>query len=130
MSFLGIFGAIEPVINKVLAFIPDPKQKLEAQQQLMNGLMQWDKMQTDVNKVEAGHRSLFVAGWRPFIGWVCGLAMAYQFILAPMMTWGFAVAQITVPELPKLDEHLWQLTVGLLGMGGLRTIEKSLGVSK
>jgi len=128
MSFLSIFGAVEPVINKVLAFIPDPQQKLEAQQQLMAGLMAWDSQQTAINAVEAANDNLFVAGWRPFIGWTCGVAYAYAFVLQPFLQFGFAAFGNDI-DLPTLGlAELSPVLMGMLGLGGLRTFEKVKGV--
>lgn len=85
--------------------------------------------QIDINKTEAASTSLFVAGWRPFVGWVCGAAFAYQFVVAPIGLWvGFVVGH-PIPAPPKLDDTLWQLVFGMLGMGSLRTYEKMKGVA-
>lgn len=128
MSFLPIFDAVAPVINKVLAFIPDPQQKLEAQQQLMAGLMAWDSQQTAINAVEAANDNLFVSGWRPFIGWTCGVAYAYAFVLQPFMTFGFNVFGHSV-DLPTLGlAELSPVLLGMLGLGGMRTFEKMKGI--
>lgn len=80
--------------------------------------------QTDINKIEAGSNRLFVAGWRPFVGWICGLAVAFKFIGGPIL---FMVAQaaghpVTLPTIET--EELWPLLLGMLGLGGLRTVEK------
>ena len=131
MAFLPIFDAVAPVINKILDFIPDPKQKLEAQQQLMAGLMQWDSQQTQINAVEAANDNLFVAGWRPFIGWVCGTAFAYKFVLQPFLVFIIVACGIDfdVDQLPTLDwSELSMVLMGLLGLGGLRSFEKIKGV--
>ena len=79
------------------------------------------EIQTKINEVEAKHRSVFVAGWRPFIGWVCGLALAYNFIIRDLFIW------VIDPEIvpPALQmEHLMTVLFGMLGLGGLRTYEK------
>jgi len=87
--------------------------------------------QVEVNKAEAQHRSIFVAGWRPFVGWVCGLALAYHFVLAPIILFATAIAGIEIPELPSFDmETLTTVLLGMLGLGGLRSFEKYKGVSK
>jgi len=130
MSFLSVFDVVSPVINKVLDFIPDPKQKLEAQQQLIASLQVWDAQQSAVNLEEAKSSSLFVAGWRPAIGWCCALALCYSYLIIPFATWGFAAAHVSVPPFPTLDENLWQIMFGMLGMGGLRTFEKMKGVAR
>lgn len=95
------------------------------------------KGQQEINKVEAAHASIFVAGWRPAIGWVGVLALAYQFILYPLMTWGWAWLQAqgwisaTFKAPPLLDvEALMVLLTGILGIAGARTFEKVRGISK
>lgn len=127
---MAIWAALFPVINKVLDFIPDPKQRAEAMESLMTNLQQWDAQQNAVNVEEAKSTNLFVAGWRPAIGWVCAIALFYTYILTPFATWGFAIAEVEVPPMPKLDNNLWELLFGMLGMGGLRTLEKIKGVAR
>jgi hypothetical protein len=84
------------------------------------------ELQTKINEIEAQHRTLFVAGWRPFIGWVCGLAFAYHFILFPIIRTIYPDVQF-----PKLDtEPLFTVLLGMLGLGGLRTYEKLKDKSK
>jgi len=85
--------------------------------------------QIDINKVEAGSSSTFVAGWRPAVGWVCAAALAWQYIVRPGVTFGFATAGHAMPELPTIDGQLWELMFGMLGFGGLRTFEKVKGVA-
>jgi len=79
------------------------------------------ELQSEINKVEAQHRTIFVAGWRPFIGWVCGFALAYNFVLRDMLIWYFG--QEGVPPALQM-EHLMTVLVGMLGLGGMRTFEK------
>lgn len=90
--------------------------------------------QLRVNEKEAQHKSVFVAGWRPWIGWVGGMAMAWQFIVYPMLTWLWAIAQVKgwipndMPPPPVLETGpLFALITGMLGIGGLRTYDKSKG---
>ena len=86
--------------------------------------------QIEVNKVEAAHESLFVAGWRPFIGWVCGIAIAYAFVLQPLIEWGIVLAGLEV-ETPKINvDTLYQLVLAMLGMATLRTYEKKQNVAR
>ena len=81
------------------------------------------KGQLIVNQVEAAHKSLFVAGWRPAIGWICGLALLYSTLLAPILSiW------LTVP--PVDSSLLTTVLLGMLGLGGLRTIEKTQSVAR
>jgi len=87
--------------------------------------------QVATNQAEAKHRSVFVAGWRPFIGWTCGVALAYHFVLAPFILFGVSVAGIEIPPLPAFDmDSLMTVLLGMLGLGGLRTYEKSKGMTK
>ena len=87
--------------------------------------------QVEVNKQEAQHRSIFVAGWRPFVGWVCGIALAYHFVLAPIILFSVSITGIQIPELPSFNmETLTTVLLGMLGLGGLRSFEKYKGVSK
>ena len=78
------------------------------------------ELQNEVNKIEAQHRSIFVAGWRPFIGWVCGLALLYNFVVRDLVAW--LMPEIMPPALQM--EHLITILMGMLGLGGLRTYEK------
>lgn len=131
MSFLSIFDAVTPVINKALAFIPDPQQRLEAQQALMQGLSQWDAQQAQINATEAANSNLFVAGWRPFIGWVCGAAFAYKFIVLPFLVFILVAchSDFNIKLLPALDwTELSTVLMGILGLGGMRTFERIQGV--
>jgi hypothetical protein len=87
--------------------------------------------QVAVDLAEAAHRSVFVAGWRPFIGWVCGGALAYNFIFRDLIVWGFAALGSTMPVPPALQmDQLMTVLLGLLGLGTLRTVEKMGGVTK
>jgi hypothetical protein len=132
---LPIITALLPVISSVLdRVIPDTaeaaKAKAEMEMRLIESANQAALAQVEVNKAEAASGSVFVGGWRPFIGWVCGAALAYQFIVAPLALWGCQIAGLSVPPPPSLDGMLWELIFGMLGFGGLRTVEKLKGVSK
>jgi hypothetical protein len=129
MAF-GIDDAIAAGLKVLDKFVPDPEAKAKAEAELRSSLQQWDKAQTDVNAVEASNPNLFVAGWRPMIGWVCALALAYQYLVCPLGMWIATSLHLAVTTPPKLDDSLWQLMFGMLGMGGLRTYEKLKGVTK
>ena len=129
MAF-GIDDAIAAALKVLDKFVPDPQAKANAENELRSSLQAWDKSQTDVNAVEAANPNLFVSGWRPFIGWVCGLALAYQYVAAPLLMWVATSLHITMAAPPKLDGMLWELVFALLGMGGLRTLEKVKGVAR
>lgn len=107
------------VINKIW---PDKSEQEKAQLAMAVQVVQG---QLDINKAEAANPSLFVAGWRPAIGWVCAAALAYQYLARPLIL-GFGLT----PMMPGLDDTLWQLLMGMLGLGGLRTYEKVQGVAK
>jgi len=79
------------------------------------------EIQTKINEIEAQHRTVFVAGWRPFIGWVCGVALAYNFVIRDLFIW--AIKPEVVPPALQM-EHLMTVLLGMLGLGGLRTYEK------
>ena len=87
--------------------------------------------QVEVNKAEAESGSVFKGGWRPFIGWVCGAAFAYNFVLQPLILFGVTVAGVQIPELPTFDmTSLMTVMMGMLGLGGLRSYEKKQGLTK
>lgn len=87
--------------------------------------------QVAVNQQEAKHKSLFVAGWRPSVGWICSIAMGYHFVLQPVIIFGASVAGVAIPELPEFDmDSLMTVLLGMLGLGGLRTYEKQKGLTK
>lgn len=125
----GIDDAIAAGLKVLDKFVPDPAQKAKAEAELRDSLMKWDQAQTEVNKAEAMNQNLFVSGWRPWIGWVCGVALAYQYVMTPIVMWLASIAMIELPQPPKLDEALWQLMTGMLGIAGLRTYEKIKGVA-
>ena len=83
------------------------------------------KLQVELSKIEAQHRSIFVAGGRPFIIWVCGFSLLYNFIIRDIMAWVIRINEIAVEAPPELAmEHLMTILMGLLGLGGMSTIEK------
>jgi hypothetical protein len=103
--------------------------KTAAEQAQLAAALQLVQGQLDINKVEAGSTSLFVAGPRPFIMWVCGFAFAYKFILAPAAAFALTAAGHPI-TLPVLDfTEMSTVLMGLLGLGGLRTVEKIKGVA-
>ena len=86
--------------------------------------------QIQLNKQEAAHKNIFVAGWRPFVGWTCGVALAYHFIVSPIVETILIAAGVAV-DLPSFEfSQLSSILMGMLGLGGLRTYEKMKGVSR
>ena len=87
--------------------------------------------QLEINKAEAASGSLFKGGWRPFVGWVCGIAFAYHFVIQPLLVFVLTVLGLELPELPEFDMSTLLTTLGgLLGIGGLRSYEKTKGLTK
>jgi hypothetical protein len=113
---------------------PDPAQRDAAKLQLLqlhqSGELQQMAGQVDINKIEAASSSVFVAGWRPFVGWTCGAGLAMQFVVGPTLTWAAALLGRQV-AFPTLDMGtLLTLLFGLLGLGYMRTQEKLSGAAK
>ena len=105
---------------------PEARAKLEELAARGDQLAQ--KGQVEINKIEAGHKSVFVAGWRPFIGWVCGLSLAWNFIFHPILLWVLTFANVQ-SQPPKLSAaELMPVVLGMLGLGVYRTYEKAKGV--
>ena len=122
-----LLGPITGIVNK---FVVDKDLKMKLQHELETALHSANLAQLEVNKAEAAHKSVFVAGWRPFVGWVCGVSLAYHFILSPLLQFGFALAGME-QELPEFEfSQLSTVLMGMLGLGGLRTFEKMKGVSR
>ena len=120
-----------PILDKALgALLPDQAKRQEIIMSVFGQLQASDLAQIGVNANEAKSDSIFVAGWRPFIGWVCGFALAYTYILVPFISFGFQVSGKPLPKLPALDANLWELMFGMLGMAGLRSFEKIKGIVK
>jgi len=114
-------------------WMPDPQKKAEAEMELFKmaqaGDLQRVLGQLAINAKEAEHSSWWVAGWRPYFGWVGGTSFLYVGLLKPILTWIAAIKGW--PEPPDIDtEFLWVVISGLLGLGGLRTYEKKTGVTK
>ena len=87
--------------------------------------------QLEINKAEAASGSLFKGGWRPFVGWTCGIAFAYHFVLQPLLIFIFAYIGLETPDLPQFDVGtLLPVLGGMLGIGGLRSYEKTKGLTK
>jgi hypothetical protein len=122
MAF-GIDDAIGAGLSIINKFIPDQNAKLTAEAELRESLRKWDSAQSEVNAAEATNPNLFVSGWRPAIGWIGAAGLCYQYVLRPFLTaTGYG-------NFPPLDGSLMELVMAMLGMAGLRTYEKKLGVA-
>ncbi len=133
MSLLS--SLIEPVSSLLDKAIPDQdlKRKLSHEIATMSEkhAQQLALAQIKVNAAEAASGSLFKGGWRPCIGWICGIAFGYHFVLQPVIIFVVALIGIEIPELPKFDMNtLLTVLAGMLGIGGLRTYEKQKGLTK
>ena len=135
MAIAALLPSLLPVVGDVLdRFFPNKEEKeraaREIEAKLAEHLAKIDLAQLEVNKQEAAHRNLFVAGWRPFVGWTCGLALFYTYVAQPIAM--FVMAQTgDLVQLPHLDlSTMMPVLLGMLGLGGLRTYEKFKGVTK
>jgi len=134
----ALFDVGMSVIKRVW---PDPAMQAEEERKLLelkqrgdlaelNAHVQSLTGQLEINKIEAGHKSIFVAGWRPFVGWVCGFSLAYVAILEPLMRFIASLNGYT-GEFPVIDTNLtMQVLLGMLGLVAARTREKEKGVHK
>ena len=131
---LALLPTLLPALTEVLdRVVPDQaaaaKAKLEMEAKLLEAATAQATQQAEINKTEAGHQSIFVAGWRPYIGWVCGMAIAWAFLVAPMLSWLLPVLGVVAVVPPLQTEFLLELVFAMLGLGGLRTFEKLKGVA-
>ena len=135
MPVPALVTALLPALGTLIdRLIPDraaaEKAKAEMEAELIRAGNEAALAQVEVNKVEAGHSSVFVAGWRPSIGWVCAAGLAWAFVVAPVASWALMVMGVKA-ELPAIQfDHLFELVLAMLGIGGLRTFEKLRGVAR
>jgi len=118
MPKLNMIGnIIDKVAGHVDKFTLDKEEKAQLIQEI-------NKAQIEVNKIEAGSTSFFKSGWRPFVGWTCGVALCYHFVLQPMLAFVLVAAGYSI-VLPEFDmTTLMTVLMGLLGLGGMRSFEK------
>ena len=126
---------IGPVTGLLDKFIEDKDQKAKLAHDIatmsQRHAQQLALAQIKVNEAEASSGSLFKGGWRPFVGWVCGVAFCYHFIIQPLIVFIVALTGTTIPDLPSFDMGtLLTVLGGLLGIGGLRRYEKQKGLTK
>lgn len=128
----ALIGPISGLLDK---FVEDKDQKAALAHELATmadrHAQELAKGQLEVNKAEAASSSTFKGGWRPFIGWTCGAAFAYHFVLQPFLLFAVAMFGLDIPPLPQFDmSSLMTVLMGMLGLGGLRTFEKQKGLTK
>ena len=127
----ALIGPVTGLLDKV---IEDKDQKAALAHEIATmserHAQELAKGQLEINKAEAASGSVFKGGWRPFIGWVCGVAFAYHFVIQPFIVFGVTAAGVEIPPLPEFDmSSLMTVMMGMLGLGGLRTFEKTKKVA-
>lgn len=134
----ALLPAVIGIIDKI---IPDPAKAAEAKLRLMEleqkkelfeleAAVKIAAAQIEVNRTEAADPSIFKSGWRPFIGWVCGAGLAYQFLVRPFLPWLAGTFGFPVQAMPSLElDTLMTLLFGMLGLGAFRTTEKLNGAA-
>jgi len=145
MMFAGLLkAALGPILDGVLRLIPDKNERARAKEmfegQMLTALTSLVQGQLRINETQAQHGSIFVAGARPAIMWICAIALGWNYILQPVLSWVIYISAVfgtidmeTMKAIspPQLDTgELTTILLGMLGLGGLRTYEKRLGVAR
>jgi len=131
MALFGIAEAVIGVVDNVLdKFVEDKDLRTKLNHELKTQVQQANLAQIAVNQEQARHASIFVAGARPAIMWICAFGLGWQFVFQPICVWALAVwaTDLTIPIIPT--EGLMTLTLSLLGLGGMRSFEKSKGIQR
>ena len=128
---IGIIESVVGVVDHVLdKFVEDKDLRAKLNHELKTQVQRANLAQIDVNKEQAKHPSIFVAGARPAIMWICAFGLGWQFVFLPIAAWYIAVTGQAIP-LPEIEtEGLMSLTLALLGLGGMRTFEKKNGTHR
>ena len=126
---------VGPVTGLLDKFVEDKDQKAKLAHEIatMGEKHAQEAMlaQLEIKKAEAASGSIFKGGWRPFVGWTCGVAFAYHFIIQPLVIFILTAIGMDIPDLPEFDMGtLLPVLGGMLGIGGLRTYEKHKGLTK
>lgn len=127
----GIGEGVSTLANGIRTAITgelSPDKRAELEKMAIEAEKLYQRSQTEINKIEAQLASIFIAGWRPFIGWICGLALGFNFIINPFIVW---ISRFLEKEIkpPMLDmSELYPLVLALLGLGVYRTYEKARNV--
>jgi len=134
LDFGGIIKGVGGIIDD-LHTSDEEKLKASLQEKAMD--VELAKGQIDVNKTEAAHRNMFIAGWRPALGWCGALAIGYKFLLYPLIVWAWVFLQgqgwvpMDLSAPPSVDAgELYPIIMGMLGLGGMRSLEKIKRVTK
>lgn len=121
----GVAGVTKSLGEAIDNLVTSDDEKLSRAEAMARIKQEYDRMQVEINKIDAQSKNIFQSGWRPFIGWTCGLSIAYSYLIAPLLhqIFGLSVTEINVGE-------LLTLVLAMLGMSGTRTFEKMKGVNK
>ena len=126
----SIAGLANTLITKIW---PDPKDQASAEAMLiktqMDAALAQAQQQIDINKIEAASTNVFVSGWRPFVGWVCGSAFALHFLFLPLLNWLVELFGHDAIAIPFDMATLSTVLMGMLGLGTMRSVEKWRGVA-
>lgn len=134
IKMINLSALIGPVTGLLDKFIEDKDQRNAIAHELATmatkHAQELAKGQLEVNKTEAAHKNLFVAGWRPAVGWVCVLGMAGNFLVIPVANFTLALAEsaINIPLIPTSE--MMPILMGMLGLGAMRTVEKTKKVNR
>jgi len=128
----SLLGPVSGILDKV---IPDSDMKAKLAHEIATmsdtHAQQALLAQLEINKAEAASGSLFKGGWRPAVGWICAIAFGYHFVLQPLLVFVLTASGVDLPDLPEFDMGtLLTVLGGMLGIGGLRTVEKAKGLTK
>jgi len=133
---LNLLGKlVDPVSNILDKVVEDKDQKAKLAHEIATmaerHAQELARGQIEINKEEAKSRNIFIAGWRPFVGWTCGLALFWHFLGLPVTLFVTGWFDLQHPPLPEFDmQSLMTVLLGMLGLGGMRTFEKFKGVTK
>lgn len=144
LPVLALGGIVSTVADLIDNLHTSDKERLDAEIELRKLGIEEARIEADliqgqqaINQAEAQHASIFVAGWRPAIGWIGAASLAYQFLLYPLLTWGWSGLQAAgwVPQNlappPMLEaDALWVILTGMLGIAGMRSFEKIKKVAR
>ncbi len=130
-----LIGPLFEMGSKIIdKFFPDTaeadKKKAELMLMVQQGELQVSLEQIKTNQLEASSGSKYAAGWRPSIGYICALGLAYNFIIYPLLTWWSSAYRPDFTPPPLISDSLMELTLAMLGMAGLRSWEKWKGIAR
>ena len=131
----ALISSVLPIAGEVIdRLVPDKNAAAKAKTEMQKALVDAETAgilgNLEINKIEAASRSVWVSGWRPFIGWSCGFAMLYAYVAQPILTFGLAQAGYLI-DLPRVElGEMMPVLLGMLGLGGMRSFEKLKGLTK